>query len=88
MISLHFVAGGKVCPGASIAAVLRRVPGPSLSQHERQKDNLDENDALNDAPQTKVSLIKKKFIVGEKFSVFCVRNVESEVSWQHPSEGV
>ena len=56
-------------------------PGHSLSQRERQKDNLDKNDALNDAPETKVSLIKKKFTVGEKLSMFCVRNVEFEVSW-------
>ena len=69
-----------MCPCASIAALLQRGPGHTLSQCERQKDNWDKNNALNDAPKTKVSLIKKKLIVGEKLSVFCVRNVEFEVS--------
>ena len=38
---------------ASIAALLQRVPGHNLSQCERQKDNLDKNNALNDVPETK-----------------------------------
>ena len=41
---------------------------------------MEKNNALNVEPETKASLIKKEFIVGEKFSVFCVRNVEFEVS--------
>ena len=32
MVSLYFVAGGEVCPGASIAALQQSVPRPSLSQ--------------------------------------------------------
>ena len=32
MVSLYFVAGGEVCPGASIAAPQQSVPRPSLSQ--------------------------------------------------------
>ena len=32
MVSLYFVAGGEVCPGASIAALQQSVPCPSLSQ--------------------------------------------------------
>ena len=33
-VSLYFVAGREVCPGASIAALQQRVPGPSLSQSQ------------------------------------------------------
>ena len=33
LFSLYFVAGGEICPGASIAALLQRVPGPSLSHY-------------------------------------------------------
>ena len=35
LASSHFVAQGEVCPGAGIAALQQRVPGPSLSQEER-----------------------------------------------------
>ena len=30
-ISLYFIAQGEVCPGAGIAALQQRIPGPSLS---------------------------------------------------------
>ena len=34
IISLYFVAPGEVCPGASVAALQQRVPGPSLSYYQ------------------------------------------------------
>ena len=40
IVSLYFVAGGNVCQGAGIAALQRKLPGPSLSHSPLRESTL------------------------------------------------